>query len=458
MSTRHFGIPLDARAAALALLLWVVAPAHVDAGPWQAVPGTGCDVRTVFCHPTNPDTGYAGTRLCGSGLEGVLRSADRGVTWAAIGVPVGVLSLAVSPVNTQRMYRTEENGLYRTGDGGDTWRRRMEGIQFTGGDDYMTFVVVNHAYAETLYTGVASMFGGLAAVYRSVDHAQNWVEMYIPSHLNSFAPMTFAVHPKDPSVLYVAFDGELLRSDNHGELGSWATLLGDFEYARFNDIAIDPVNPNRMYVASEGPDEGGVWRTTDAGETWTLLGEVEGLTSMEVRSVAVDPVHPSTLYAGTHGGETAVFISADGGNTWDPFDDGFPEGVDVNDLAVDPATGDVVLAAASDGLYRYDHTTDAAEERRPVSGFGLEQNRPNPFQPETTIRFHVGRRAHVRVTIYDVRGRRIRTLLDEILPAGEGRVSWDGRDRAGGDVPSGVYFCRLEADGFQATRKIVRLE
>jgi hypothetical protein len=85
----------------------------------------------------------------------------------------------------------------------------------------------------------------------------------------------------------------------------------------------------------------------------------------------------------------------------------------------------------------------------------LEQNRPNPFNPSTEIVFSLVTNGSVRLGIYDVRGRLVATLADADLNSGPHRMAWDGRDRNGVQVASGVYFYRLtSARGIQ-TRKMV---
>ncbi len=74
---------------------------------------------------------------------------------------------------------------------------------------------------------------------------------------------------------------------------------------------------------------------------------------------------------------------------------------------------------------------------------------PNPFNPQTTVRFSLPLEQHVRLDIYDVQGRLVRTLVDGIRPAGMGEARWDGRDRTGRGVASGTYFARLQAGGLQ---------
>jgi len=74
---------------------------------------------------------------------------------------------------------------------------------------------------------------------------------------------------------------------------------------------------------------------------------------------------------------------------------------------------------------------------------------PNPFNPQTMVRFSLPAEQHVRLDIYDVQGRLVRTLVDGVRPAGMGEARWDGRDRTGRGVASGTYFARLQAGGIQ---------
>ncbi|MFH1754511.1 MAG: FlgD immunoglobulin-like domain containing protein [Candidatus Latescibacterota bacterium] len=86
----------------------------------------------------------------------------------------------------------------------------------------------------------------------------------------------------------------------------------------------------------------------------------------------------------------------------------------------------------------------------------LHQCYPNPFNPVTTIAFSLREEAHVTLKIYNAAGLHVRTLIDEARPAGtHADVKWDGRDDAGGNVSSGVYFYQLVTNAFSQTRKMV---
>ncbi|RMG67629.1 MAG: T9SS C-terminal target domain-containing protein, partial [Calditrichaeota bacterium] len=91
----------------------------------------------------------------------------------------------------------------------------------------------------------------------------------------------------------------------------------------------------------------------------------------------------------------------------------------------------------------------------PPPEFQLFSNYPNPFNPETTIRFQLPGASRVVLRIYDLLGRRIATLFQGQLPAGVHQVKWDGRDRFGRPVPSGVYITHLQAGNLQRSRKMV---
>lgn len=94
----------------------------------------------------------------------------------------------------------------------------------------------------------------------------------------------------------------------------------------------------------------------------------------------------------------------------------------------------------------------------PVVENRLYQNVPNPFNPDTRIAFDLVGPEHVSLLIYDVAGRRIRTLIDEVLPAGAHSVVWDGRDEAGRQAATGVYFYRFQAGNQIETKKMVMLK
>jgi len=83
----------------------------------------------------------------------------------------------------------------------------------------------------------------------------------------------------------------------------------------------------------------------------------------------------------------------------------------------------------------------------PRAGAALGPNYPNPFNPATAIPFTLAAPGRARIDVYDIRGHRVRTLLDRPMEAGDHTVHWDGRDASGRAIASGVYLIRLQTDG-----------
>jgi hypothetical protein len=103
--------------------------------------------------------------------------------------------------------------------------------------------------------------------------------------------------------------------------------------------------------------------------------------------------------------------------------------------------------------------TGVAEDRSTVpESYGLDQNYPNPFNPATQMRFSLPRNTHVRLTVYNVLGRQVKTLVDEPLAAGSYVADWDGTDAGGAKVASGIYLYRVDAGQFSETKKMVLLK
>jgi hypothetical protein len=87
-------------------------------------------------------------------------------------------------------------------------------------------------------------------------------------------------------------------------------------------------------------------------------------------------------------------------------------------------------------------------------GYALCQNHPNPFNPETEIRFALPEASHIVVKIFNIVGEEIRTLVEAPYQAGDHTIRWDGRDKHGKPAASGIYIYRLQAGAFSQVRKM----
>ena len=190
-------------------------------------------------------------------------------------------------------------------------------------------------------------------------------------------------------------------------------------------------NPDSVYVA-----------LVDAADSTVFARETgRGVERMDTRRWDVRALRGHTVYIEIADLDPAGHINVD-------------EIVESSDIVGEVGTG------SGNGRRRPgDPGGPVSTEPVTATGLRLGAAAPNPFNPSTTIPFEVGRPARVRLVIYDVLGRAVRTLVDRRVEAGSHRVAWDGRDDASVRQPSGVYFYRLEVDGAPvATRKMVMLK
>ncbi len=121
--------------------------------------------------------------------------------------------------------------------------------------------------------------------------------------------------------------------------------------------------------------------------------------------------------------------------------------IDIADLDGD---GDDDMIISNDGTFIFIENQSVvgihSEESRPISTSGLS-NFPNPFNTRTSISFTLAGQAHVTLTVYDIAGKRAAKLYDGQINAGTHSMVWDGRNSAGQDVSSGIYFSRLNING-----------
>ncbi|MCH7495283.1 MAG: T9SS type A sorting domain-containing protein, partial [Candidatus Marinimicrobia bacterium] len=154
---------------------------------------------------------------------------------------------------------------------------------------------------------------------------------------------------------------------------------------------------------------------------------------------------------GTSWSQEAKLLASDGAAF-----DRFGESVSISGgYAVVGSSGDDDNGDLSGSAYVYSGIIVGIEDERKglPAEFSLSQNYPNPFNPETVIEYSIPIRSDVKLTIYNLRGEEVAILINDAIPAGNHRVSWDASN-----VSSGIYFYRLKTDNFVQTRKMVLLK
>jgi photosystem II stability/assembly factor-like uncharacterized protein len=340
-----------------------------------------------------------------------------------------------------------DNGtILRTLDGGLSWSAQ----RLTGG--YWFKGVATSPVGYAMIVGRRdSMISALAwitrtAILRSDDSGNRWGEIYMPWGKELTAVSTGGLS----TVIAVGESGYIARSLDRGI--TWRLQAGIADSMNGVSIVTDKrltavtfAAPNIAVAVGEG---GVIVRSPDGGSRWTVqksptTNNLNGVwTSNGLDVVAV-------------GDGGTVIISSNGGVTWTGV--ATPATVDLHaihflDAERGTIVGDngVVLRTVAGGVVSM---AEVQANVSPPSEFELAQNYPNPFNGQTTIEFRLPRTSSVIVKLFDLLGREIATLVDEIRPQGAYRVRWDASN-----LPSGVYFCRLSVGDFLATKKLLLLK
>ena len=110
-------------------------------------------------------------------------------------------------------------------------------------------------------------------------------------------------------------------------------------------------------------------------------------------------------------------------------------------------------------IYLYGDTETLSVDETPIpEKFYLHQNYPNPFNPVTTLRYDLPENGHVNITIYDMLGKEVKTLVQQSQTAGFKSAVWNGTDTNGKPVSAGIYLCQIQAGEYLQTKKMVLLK
>ena len=193
-----------------------------------------------------------------------------------------------------------------------------------------------------------------------------------------------------------------------------------------------------------------ILETTDYGQTWqdisgfsesTTGASVRGFPDASVYDLLVLPHAEHVMWAGT---DIGLFQTKSRGNEWNYAHNGLPA---VSVYRLKYRDDEIVVATHGRGVWtvpwaEIDVSVDEDNISELPKSFSLEPNYPNPFNPSTTITFNMPEEAKVRITVFDVIGRKVATLTDQVYAAGTHEMVWDASSYA-----SGVYFYRMEAAG-----------
>ncbi len=295
-------------------------------------------VGAIALAPSNPDVIYVGS---GEGLQrpdlstgdGIYKSTDGGKTWRHLGLRDGqqIGALIVDPGNPDRVLAAvlghpygpnTERGVFRSNDGGQNWEKVLYKDENTGA----SALAFDSKNPQTVYAALwaarqapweigASFQAPGSGLYKSTDGGSTWKPLTagLPSIAEELGRIGIAVSPSNPSRLYAQVDadaahGGTYRSDDAGatwrRVNSEARIWG--RGGDFGEVKVDPKNPEVIYVANTS-----TYRSTDGGRTFTAIKGAPG--GDDYHTVWINPDHPEILFLAADQGAT---ISVNGGKTW----------------------------------------------------------------------------------------------------------------------------------------------
>ncbi len=269
--------------------------------------------------------------------QGVVVSDDGGATWTAHGGPGDTfIRIAATAGEDEVLMASGGRGLWRSVDGGATWRASSRGIS--------GFVVADVAVAGD---GTVFASPGGEGVFRSRDTGRSWERVVRGLQGDAMGIPVLAVDPRDPRVVW-AGGVELHRSRDAGESWQGLSLPRGVEGRLVQQILVDPVREGVVYVRTYAPIAPGllgpfVYRTLDDGRSWQPLPRL-------YRTSAALAAAPSdgTLYSW---GIDGLFVSKNAGSTWRRIRRSLP--MRVRTLTVDPERPNVLWLGSDDsGVWR----------------------------------------------------------------------------------------------------------
>ncbi|MGB8316563.1 MAG: T9SS type A sorting domain-containing protein, partial [Ignavibacteriaceae bacterium] len=322
------------------------------------------------------------------------------------------------------------NGLYYSKDWGLTWNSVDSGFFTT------QQVVAFTAKGDQYYAGLSEV-----GISRSLNKGQSW-KLFNSNLPKNIFPTKFYW---DGSYLFLglfnssAYPGGLYRLAP--EDSSWVEMNLGINNPSINDIVS---GHGRIFAATNN----GIFYSIDTSNTWYHSNP--NLPFSQVNSLTIVP-NNGTLISSS---ELGVSVSYDLGHSWVLENQGLSKGYYPNTLVLN---NKFIFATTSEGVMRRPLSelvgTVGIKEKdynNLPDKFTLEQNYPNPFNPTTYLKFSIPKQLFINIKVYDVLGRNIATLVNNIKPAGNYEIEFDGSN-----LSSGVYFYQIRAGEFIKTKKML---
>ncbi len=362
---------------------------------------------------------------------------DAGVSFTSLNAPE--IRWDISIVDSAHIWSVSDTCIYATSDGGATWQKQFVDTSVAFYMDYIRMFDLNNGVA----VGDARA-GKPMPILRTTDGGAHWTNTNTASLIGMVSGDEWRrIDFVSPSVGYIYTSGTGIVQ------GIYKTTDGGMNWSSV--LPIKGIELLKFYNDQIGLAANGgyrFYRTTNGGASWDTLVDLNG--AGWSNDIEFLPGNPACVWYTNY---NKLFFSEDTGRTWTEqvITQSTLGGRDI--VFTDPTHG--WLLCGNGALYRTtngDHLYVSVDVDKPEipREFSLHQNYPNPFNPSTTIRFDVPRESRVRLEVFNLLGVRIAVIVDEVRQAG----SYVQRFNAA-NLPSGVYFARLQAGRYTATKKLL---
>jgi len=331
---------------------------------WASVsPGLGGNILALQIDPSNSNNLYAGLSPFNN-LTGIYKSTNAGANWSRVSPDVPpdpnlwVYAFALNTAVPTTIYAGTRYGVLQSTNAGNNWTYATAGITAGG----VRQLVIDPSNPGTLYAGSDNL------IFKTTSGGATWNQSSSGYTANNFGGM--AIDPSTPSTLYAISDLQgLFKTTNGG--ASWSLLSSAPVFGGLGSVLVDRSNSANVYIAGGSP--GGVYKSTDRGQTWNQLGSLPG-----AYILAMDAGSSSTLYC-TAGGQGGIYKTTNGGQSWTPINAGVSTESQTIIVADPVNSGVVYLGTYYDGLFKSTNG-GATWARAGVSGLvqGISVDPSNP--------------------------------------------------------------------------------
>lgn len=252
-----------------------------------------------------------------------------------------VISLAVDPRNSELiLLGTQDGQIFRSNDGGSTWRRLKPGLGATG--YALTVILFDRTRAGVIYVGASESSGG--GVFRSDNNGETWREL---EGIRNRAVLNMVQAAKDPAVLAVASRDGIYRTRDRGATWQRITPDNDPELRNFHSVAIDPRDVDTIYAGTTHLP----WKTTDGGQTWKRAGSKESgmIDDSDIFAIHIDERNPDVVLMSACSG---IYRSNNASKQWVKIQ-GIPStSRRTHVIFHHPSRANVLFAGTTEGLWR----------------------------------------------------------------------------------------------------------